>query len=358
MPKKNKIKKYHLPSKDREFLIGNLSLLIKAGVPIGESILSMEQSSSSSVFRKAMQQIRGDIDDGIPLAKALAQSGVVSEQTLALIKLGEESGNLSGNLQVAAKQEEKQRVFRAKVRSALLYPTFVLSLTAIVGISVAWFLLPRLSDTFTQLHVELPLISQIFINFGIFLKFNGLWAVPSMFGGIILIAYILFGFPPTKRAGNTLLFHLPGIARLMKEVEVARFGYLLGTLLEAGLSVTQALGLLEQSTTAYRYKAFYAYLAKSFDEGYSFATNFTRYKQTKKLLPSAVQQIVIAGEKSGSLSESLRDVGRTYEEKADISTQNLEVILEPILLVIVAASVLGVAVAVILPIYQLVGGLG
>lgn len=353
-----KIKKFHIPAKDREYLTANLALLIKAGVPIGETLGSMERTTKTPQFKKAMQQMQRDIDDGLPLWQALERSGVVSSQTLALVQLGEESGNLSENLQLASKQEAKQRLFRSRIRSALIYPVFVLSLTGVVGLGVAWFLLPRLSETFTQLNAELPLFSQIFVDLGLFLRTNGLWAVPLALIGLILLIYILFAAPKTKHIGNSIMFHIPGISRLLHEVETARFGYLLGTLLEAGLPVPQALLLLERSTSARRYKKLYAFLAKSIDDGYGLSASLERYKNVGQLLPPSVQQIIMAGERSGSLSETLRDVGDTYEKKSDVTTQNLEVILEPVLLVLVALGVLGLAVAVILPIYQLTGGLG
>jgi type IV pilus assembly protein PilC len=96
----------------------------------------------------------------------------------------------------------------------------------------------------------------------------------------------------------------------------------------------------------------------SFEDGYSFKASFAQYKSTKVMLPPAVQQMIVAGERSGALPETLMSVGTIYEAKADTSTQNLETVLEPILLVIVWLGVLGVAVSVILPIYSLVGGLG
>jgi type IV pilus assembly protein PilC len=352
-----KPKKFHLPAKDREYLTANLAQLLKAAVPVGEALQSLADTTKLKIFKRAIVQISKDIDEGLPFWKALQRSGVVNAQSLALIRLGEESGNLINNLEVAASQEEKQRIFNSKIRSALLYPTFVLSLTALVGLGVAWFLLPKLSVTFAQLQVDLPLISKIFINLGLFLKQNGVWFVPAVLTTAFLSLYILFGVPKTKRLGNALLFHTPGIGKLLREVETARFGYLLGTLLQAGLTVTQALELLEQSTTSYRYRQFYKYLRQSFDEGYSFKVAFGKYNKSVKLLPPAVQQMVIAGEKSGSLPDTLLTIGKDYETKSDISTQNLEVILEPILLVIVWLGVLGVAVAVILPIYKLVGGL-
>jgi len=355
--KQPRTRRFHFSSKDREYFIDNMSLLLRAAVPLGEALSSLQQTSKSKQSKQALEQIKNDIDEGTPLWKSLEKSGVVGGQTLALVRLGEQSGKLVENLRVAAKQEEKQRIFKAKVRSALMYPGFVLSLTLIVGLGVAWFLLPRLADTFDQINLTLPLISRILIGFGLFLKAHGIIAVPAFIIGLILLVYILFSAPKTKRFGYTLLFHTPGVSRLMYEVEVARFGYLLGTLLEAGLTVTQALELLERATTAPNYQKLYRFLRTSFEDGYSFRTSFPKYKGADKLIPASVQQMVIAGERSGSLSETLLSVGGIYEEKADISTKNLETTMEPVLLIFVWLGVMMVAVAVIMPIYSLVGGL-
>ena len=350
--------RYHISGKDREYFTGNLALLLRAGVPVGEALESLQETSGSHNLKQALEQMKHDVDDGTPLYRSLERSGIVSAQTLALVQLGEQSGRLVDNLDVAAKQEEKQRIFRSKVRSALLYPSFVLSVTGIVALGVSWFLLPRLAETFSQLNAKLPLISKILIGFGLFLKQNGVWALPLGFAILFAILYVLFVYPKTKRYGQWVLFHVPGVSKLLHEVEVARFGYLLGTLLQAGLSVTQALQLLQNATNLLSYKVFYAYLKTSFEDGYGFKSSLAQYKGARELIPPAVQQMIVAGERSGALPETLMSVGTIYEAKADTSTQNLETVLEPILLVFVWLGVLGVAVSVILPIYSLVGGLG
>ncbi|HSX28910.1 MAG TPA: type II secretion system F family protein [Candidatus Saccharimonadales bacterium] len=349
--------KRHLAFKEREYFSENLALLIKSAVPIGEALEALATTTHNKGMKKTLAAMQNDIEVGYSLADALERSGIVSSQTLALVRLGEHSGHLVENLQLAAQQEEKRHTFRAKVRSALIYPAFVLSLTVLVGLGVAWFLLPRLANTFSQLSVKLPFISRLLINFGIFLKAHGLIAVPLFIAACIGLAYLLFGFRYTKSIGQRLLFALPGIGKLMHEIEIAQFGYLLGTLLEAGLPITQALILLAHASTADQYQRLHQYLAQALDDGYSFKDSLGNYKPSNKLLPPAVQQMIIAGERSGSLSEVLLTVGRTYEQKADITTENLEVILEPIMLVIVWIGVMLVAIAVIIPIYSLVGGL-
>ncbi len=355
--KAHKPRKYHPPAKEREYFTENLGLLLQSAVPVGEALDSLGRTTRSRPMKKSLQAMLADIESGVSLADALERSGIVSNQTLALVKLGEQSGNLSENLQIAALQEEKSRIFKSKVRSALLYPVFVLSLTLVVGLGVAWFLLPRLASTFSQLHVDLPLISKILIQFGIFLNAYGIIAIPAFLAFCFLGGYILFGFRRTKSLGQRLLFALPGTGRLMRESEIAQLGYLLGTLLEAGLPVTQALGLLAQASNLVHYQKFYRHLASSLDEGYSFKDSLAKYPHSQHLLPPAIQQMIIAGERSGSLSDVLLTIGRTYEQKADTTSQNLETILEPILLVVVWLGVLVVAIAVIVPIYSLVGGL-
>jgi MSHA biogenesis protein MshG len=355
--KLKKAHRYRLRFKEREFFTENLALLLRSAVPVGEALGSLQVTATSGRMKKALKQMMGDIEAGRSLADALDRSGIVSHQTLTLVRLGESSGKLVDNLQLAAQQEEKRQMFRAKVRSAMIYPSFVLGLTLIVGLGISWLLLPRLANTFSQLQVELPLISKIAINFGIFLQQYGIIAVPAFLIGTFLFMYLLFGAPYTKKIGQRLLLKMPGIGKLMKEVEIAQFGYLLSTLMNAGLPVTQALSLLASATQAPQYQRFYAALGRSLENGYSFQDSLVQYRRSRKLLPGAVRQMIVAGERSGSLPEVLETVGRTYEQKSDVSTANLEALIEPILLVIVWIGVMLVAIAVIVPVYSLVGGL-
>ena len=347
----------HFPYKDREYFSENLALLLKSAVPVGEALQSIATASPNKKLQKVLTEMQADIDAGQSLANALEHSGLMSDQTLALVSLGEESGHLVENLQLAAQQEEKSHLFAAKVRSALIYPVFVLGLTFVVGLGVAWFLLPRLAQTFSQLHVKLPFITRVMIGLGNFLRQHGKIAVPLVLIAIFSVVYILFFAKKTKHIGQRFLFALPGIGRLMNEVEVAQFGYLLGTLLNAGLPIIKTLELLAGATRSSRHQALYRYLAQSLADGFSLKESLAKYKNSGKLIPAPVQQMIIAGERSGSLPDVLLVIGHTYEQKSDITTANLESIIEPILLVIVAAGVLLVAIAVIIPIYGLVGGL-
>ncbi|MBI2577951.1 MAG: type II secretion system F family protein, partial [Candidatus Wildermuthbacteria bacterium] len=301
--------------------------------------------------------VKNELEGGSPLWKALQGFKLLPAHALELIRIGEESGKLTENLKAIALQTQKEKVFRSKIRSAVMYPAFIFFLAAFIGIGVSWFILPRLSTVFSQLHIALPLITRVVISIGEFFSMYGLYVVPAAIFLLMALMHFLFCFNKTKFIGQEILFHIPGVKRLIREVEVARFGHLLGTLLAAGVPVIQALSSLSQSTGFRKYRRFYQYLAKSIEEGNSFQQSFALYKRKASLIPNPVQQMVVAGEQSGNLSAILSKIGEAYEDKTEATTKNLTVILEPFLLVMVWLGVVGVALAIILPIYSLTGGL-
>lgn len=343
--------------KERDHFIENLSMLVLSGMPISKALASITNDTKNQQMKKILNRIVTELDAGLPLWKSFDRTGLFKGYTISLIRIGEESGKFAENLKVVALEQEKEREFKSKVRSALMYPAFVLILTAVIGIGISWFILPKLAKIFSDLKLALPLITKILIGFGIFLSNHGLVVVPIGILVVTGIVYVVFINEKTKFLGEGILYQIPGIKTLMMEIEVARFGYLLGTLLEAGLPVTKAIDSLAAASESIRYQKFYKYLSGSIEMGNSFQKSFNAYKKIEKLIPQPMQQLVFSGEQSGNLNKTLLKIGQVLEEKSDTTTKNLTIIMEPILLVIVWAGVVAVAFAVILPIYSLVGGL-
>lgn len=344
-------------SRDKEYFVENLSMLLASGLPILPSLEAIKKESRSAQMQKIIDDVEKDIDGGMPLWKALEKTKIFSATIVSLIKIGEKSGQLAKNFKVIATQQQKDRIFKLRIRSALLYPSLVLGLTLVIGTGIAWFILPRLAVTFSALRLKLPLITKIVIGLGAFLNDYGYIFFPIFFLIIGLIFYFLFLFSKTKIIGQAILFNFPGIKNLIREVELSRFGYIFGNLLNAGLPIMEALDSLIDTTAIFSYKNFYKFLKNNIDEGNSFEKSFDRYKNINKLIPAAIQQLIVTGEQSGNLSETLLQIGRLYEDKSETTTKNLAVLLEPVLLVIVWLGVITVAIAVILPIYSLIGGL-
>lgn len=343
--------------KEKEYFIEQLSMLLGAGMPVALALSAIEKEIKSGRLKKIIASIRTDIDSGLTISASLEKADIFPQSTISLIRIGEESGRLSENLKVVALQEQKEREFRSKITSAMMYPGFVFTLTISVGLGIAWFILPRLASVFASLHAKLPQITVWLIKFGSFLGQYGIYVIPAFIILCLLLIFFVFVFKKTNFLGQTILFYTPAISGLLKEVELARFGSLLGNLLQAGLPVLDSLESLAESTTLYRYKKLYLHLYEKIKEGNSFQKSFEAFKNTNSFIPAPVQQLVITSEQSGNLSNTLIKIGEMYEEKIEDSAKNISVLLEPILLVIVWLGVVAVALAVILPLYSLIGNL-
>jgi len=343
--------------KEKDFFVDNLAMLVSSGMDFFSALDSIEKTAKSRMMKKIIVFLKFEVSGGSSLWKALEKTNLFSGYVNALIRMGEESGRLEENLAAIAIQQQKERAFRSKIYSAMMYPAFVFFLTIFIGIGISWFILPRLSTVFSQLNIDLPLVTKVLIGIGNFLKVYGYVAVPMFLILAITAFYFTFYFRKTKFIGQFLMLSFPKVRDLIKEVELARFGYNLGLLLEAGLPIIDALDSLCRGSEFYSYRKLYEHIKENIDKGNSFEKSLLSYKKAGKLIPLPVQQMIFASERSGKLTETLKRIGLIYEERTDNTTKNLATVLEPVLLVFVWLGVVSVAMAVILPIYSLVGGL-
>lgn len=357
MSKNNKFSSFGTGA-EKSILIENLTLLLSSGLNVSTSLVAVQQEIKSKYLKQIILTMSQDVDNGSSFWRAAKESELFPESTISLIKIGEETGRLSENLKIVARQTEKNKEFKSKIKSAMMYPVFVIFLALIISIGISWFILPNLATVFTQMNVKLPLMTQIMINFGKFLGDYGIIFVPSLIIFLSALIYFTFIFSRTKFIGQTIVLSTPGIKKLVQEIEISRFGFLLGTLLQAGLPVEQALESIKSSSTFFRYQRFYVFLKDFIEEGNSFQKCFNTYPHVNKILPHAIQQMIIAGEQSGNLAGILIKIGESFNEKTEMTTKNLVVVLEPVLLIVVWLGVVGVAMSIILPIYSLVGGFG
>lgn len=361
MEKNNKKKDFFLfreiiTSRDKESLLENLSVMLDSGISVLDSLKSLKEESTSKGIRNLIEEIEDDINNGNPFWKAIENSKLLPQHYLSIIKIGEESGRLSTNIKIVTLQQEKNREFRSKLRSASIYPAFVLILLVGIGIGVSLFVLPRLTGVYKSLNIELPWITQVFISIGEFMDEYGGIVVPGFIILFVVIFFILFINKRTKHIGQAILLRTPVLKRIISQIELSRMGFLLGTLLDAGLPILDSFILLVESTEYRRFKKFYYNLGSDIEKGLSIKQSLDGYKNTKKVLPTYAKQLIISAEQSGNLPQTFIKIGEIYEKKNDENTKDLTVLLEPILLLLVWIGVAFIALAVILPIYSLIGG--
>lgn len=335
------------------FFLENLSALLSAGMGINAALASVREEVDSKRLAGILKDLEEAILNGSSFSAALEELRVISPHMLSLIRLGEMSGRLNENLKVVILQNEKELMFRSRVRSSLMYATVVFTLSIFVGVGTSWFTLPQLASFFNEFDAELPLITRFIIGFGQFLGTYGYIIVPLFLIGLLMLFYFLFSFPKTKFIGHSVLFRTPLVRRLIKQVEIARFGFLLGTMLKAGMPMKSSLESLPATTTFLNYRRFYIYLEGQVVEGKSLQESFSSYKGVKKLFPSAVRQMVAAAEQSGSLPDTMIRIGKMYENKVETTAKNIPTILEPLMLILIGGMVAVLALGTILPIYNL-----
>ena len=342
--------------KQRGAFIQNLAMMLGAGLHVTDAIETIAKESSGAM-KKLTQKVLKDVENGSALWRAMDRQAFFTPYAIALIRIGEESGNLAQNLANLAEQDEKDHAMRQKVKMAMIYPTIVICLTLVIAVGLSWFVLPQLVGVLYALNVELPATTRAVIAVADFFTKYGSIVVPSLFFGGAFLG-LLFKFTPLRYIGQWLVLHTPGIKSLMTEASIAQFGIILGSLLKAGVAPVEALKSLAEVTGTLRYKSFYRKLTEHIQIGDSFAKSFAEIRGSRRVLPASVQQIIITGERSGRLSEVLLKIADIYQKKAEETAQKLPLILEPMLLIFIAGLVGLIAFSIIMPIYSVVGNIG
>jgi len=342
--------------KFRSPFIQNLAMMLGAGLHVNDALSALEREAKKGPMHKLIGKIRVDVDNGLALWRAMDARGYFTPYSIALVRIGEESGNLAENLSNLAIQDEKDHAMKQKVKMAMIYPTIVIILTFIIAIGLSWFILPQLVGVLFALNVELPATTLAVIAVSDFFTKHGAVFVPSLVSGMALVG-ILAKFTKLQIVAQWILLRIPGIKTLIREASIARFGIILGSLMAAGVAPVESLRSLTEVTTLYSFKRFYQKLAEHVQIGDSFGKSFQEIHGSRKVLPISVQQIIVTGEQSGRLSEVLAKIADIYQKKAEETAQKLPIVLEPMLLIIIAALVAFIAFSIIVPIYSVVGNI-
>jgi len=338
---------------DKVFLANNISIMIKAGLPLREAVATLQEQTKSKVFKKILEDIIKRLDNGEPLADSLARHPRSFNQLfINIIRVGEASGTLEENLKYLATQLEKSYDLRRKVKGAMIYPLLVLASTFVLGGALAVFILPKLLPLFKSFDVDLPLPTKILVWVTETIQNHGLLIFGGLAGFIILFAF-LSRLKPVKRINHKILLRTPLFGRISRSSNLAQFCRTLGVLLKSGIPVVQGLEITSQTLRNMSYKKALAETSDKVQKGKSISDHL---RTDRFLFPVTASKMIEVGEKTGNLEQTLLHLAEFYEKEIDNVTKNLSNILEPILLIVIGLVVGFIAIAIISPIYKLTGG--
>ncbi|MBI5466171.1 MAG: type II secretion system F family protein [Candidatus Kerfeldbacteria bacterium] len=240
-----------------------------------------------------------------------------------------------------------------KVRAAMVYPMVLLFGSVAVVVLLLTVVVPRLTKFFAQTGYELPVITRFLIALSKFLTAYPILTV----AGAGLFAWLVWAAFKTRRGKNilfTIASRLPLSSKLIHRLSVTRFARTLGTLMTAGLDILTALQITAEAVGESRYQRVLLQAHTEISRGVSL-NNVLRSRPD--LFPHLVVSMVSVGEKTGNLDNVLKTLADFYEEEVDDTLKSLVSLLEPLMLVIMGVVVGGIALAIILPIYQSVGNI-
>ncbi len=331
------------------YTIRQIATLISAGVTLDETLSTVVQQTRNAPLKRVLTQILGSVREGSSLSDALKKHPRVFSKTFcAMVVAGESSGTLEFVLEQLATFLEQQEEYRKKMRSALVYPIFIL----VVGITVLFFLLsfvvPKVVSLFSDFNTVLPLPTRILIAVSDFSK-SYWWVVL----GFVIVGAAGFKFWVKTSKGKTIvhsfLLNVPLVGELIIKNTFAKFANTLGTLLKNGVPLVDSINIVSNLISNTIIKSAIDDVKEQLTEGVSLSDAMKKYD----FIPGSLIQMISAGEKSGEVEELLFKIGYSYEREFDSKLQVLTSMVEPMLILILGGVVGFVVMATLLPIFEM-----
>jgi len=332
----------------------NLSSMMKAGLSLSRGLSILARQTKNTLFKKTINSLIDEISKGSTLSAGMAKfPKVFSPIFVSMVHAGEESGGLSDSLLVVGDQLEKSYQLRKKIKGALIYPSVVISTLIIIGVLMFIYVVPTLAATFKELNTELPTSTKFIMWLSDFLSNHLLLGILILAMTGAAIAMIL----RTKkghRAFEFLLFRIPIIGDIVRQSNSAQTTRTMSSLLSSGVDMLEAINITRDVLQNSFYKDIMTLAGERVQKGIPLSSVFV---ENTHIYPLLVGDMIEVGEETGRLSDMLLNVAQFYESEVDDVTKNMSTIIEPILMVVIGASVGFFAVSMISPMYSVMNNI-
>lgn len=335
---------------DKILLARNLGAMLGAGLSLARALSVLERQSKNKKLSSVISELAGDVRRGDTLHVALGKyPQIFPKLMIAMVRAGEEGGDLSQSLAVTSDQMERMYDLKKKIRGAMLYPSIIL--VAIVGIGTLMMIkvVPTLAQTFAEMNAELPKSTQIVIAISNFLIQNTIGAIVLASAAVIGV-YLLAKTKQGNRVADYLFLNMPIIGPMVREVNAARTSRTLASLSSSGVDVLTSLEITQEVVQNSYFRQVLEQARKSVGEGEPLSATFVR---SESLYPAFVGEMMAVGEETGQTAEMLKRLAGYYEAEVDRKTKDMSTIIEPFLMLFIGGAVGFFAISMISPIYQL-----
>ena len=326
-----------------------LAIMLNSGLTIVESLDILKKQTAKPALLNLIVKIESDVKAGSSFSATLENHrDIFSNLYISLVKAGEASGQLDKGLMKLAINLEHQRTFRAKLKSAMIYPVMVI--VAMIGVFFIMmsFVLPKLLSVYKEFNVELPGSTKFLMTVSDI--FNKFWPIILVLMIASVVGLIKFY---KSRAGHqifdAIFLRLPLFARIIKIGALVNATRTLAILIEAGVSILDGLEIITETTSNVIYQNALHSVRNKIEKGLSFGMAL----EQAKIFPPILVQMVTVGEKTGHLDTTLGHLADYFESESEIAIKSLTTMIEPSILIVLGLSVGFVVISIITPIFKL-----
>lgn len=332
-------------ARDLSVFCRQFASITRAGVTIIEALRMLAEATENKKMKKALMNVRADVEKGETFADSLAKHpGVFPELLIQMARAGESSGSLETSMERMAVQFEKSAKTKALVKKAMIYPIIVMIVAIAVVIVMLVVVIPSYTEMFDQLGAELPGITLAVIAMSDFVKNYWFIIIPV----VIAVVFALKAYAKTysgKHLFGKLQLKIPAVKNLIVKNASAMMARTLSTLLTAGVPLNEAVGIVADTMTNIWFKE----ALQEATEQIMIGVPLSQPLQNCGLFPPMVYYMIRIGEEAGSTEEMLNKLADYYEEEVELAVQSLMAAMEPMIIIVLAVVVGGLIAAVMAP---------
>lgn len=336
---------------DKIFLTRYLSLMLRVGTDLLSAINILIEDFQKPAMRAFLQEVKSNLAQGQQFYVAFAaHPKSFSPVFVNLIRAAEQSGTLQTTFQQLTDQIARDDEVNRQVRTAMIYPAILMAVAVVIIGFLSLFALPRISKVFAETAITPPLFSRVVFGIGGFVGDN-VWVIAII--TVVAILGFYFGIIRTVTGRKLLsrtLAKTPIVKNLYRDLAVQRFASTLSSLLRAGLPIIDALHITADVVSV---ESFAVAIRRIADQGLARGLSIADSFRREPVFPSVITNLIAISEKAGHLEEVLGTIAEFYATNIQSSIKSLVTFLEPVLLLIMGMMVAVVALAIIIPIYQL-----
>jgi type IV pilus assembly protein PilC len=325
------------------------STFLNSKIPLDEALTGLISQMKNGKLKNIFTDIQKNIREGASLSHALKKhSNLFSDMIISMVKVGEETGNLDLVLSRISDFLEERNAFKNRIKTIMTYPVFMIIVAFFVVIFILSFIIPTITRIFTEISINLPVLTKILIGVANFFKNFWLYLIFLIF----LISFTVRNFLRTdkgKKIIEKIIWKVPFFNDIFLKREIINFSKTLSTLINGGVDIIESLNISKDVLISSNIKKEIEEISQFVSKGSSISSAFSK----SKYFPYLFTQLIGAGERSGNLSEMLDKIGDIYEEELSQKSTRFVTFLEPFMILFMGGIIGFIVISVLLPIFQI-----